>query len=507
MLRNFIFNSLTFKEPVSKGLTALLLLWMVMATPLLKEQRNLLASQPIDGMTGELYAGFAQVDITPPVGYSHYRGVSTGVHDPLYAKAVVWGNGDQRVALVVCDLLWVEKELSSKVRLLVSQEIDIPYTNMIIAGTHSHTGPSYHLNIDELNSDSRPASYVAPKTADGDQYPDWLVKRIAQSIVDADKNAAPVIVEAGKGTAEGLSFNRRSVLKDGTVRMNAGVGNPDIIRAAGPVDPEVGILLIRRASDNVPLGCVSSFGIHADTFGGTEFSADYPGYLAQALSEHFGEEFVSVFGTGACGDINHVDVRPGNKRATSQEIGETLANVVQQEIPHLKPVQNPALAFQSDYVYAPLQQYSEEELAWALPDKQDSLYNESAFLTRRRAVKIRSLHRMRQSGEAVAPTIGEGPWIIPLEVQVLTLGDNVAVVGVPGEIFTQLSLSIKEASPFETTLVIELTNSHIAYVPTKKAFLQGSYETINSRLAPGGGELMVEAAIQMLNDLKNKDKR
>lgn len=506
MIKNFL-NSLNFKRSSRKGSIVLFLLLTVVFSPLLNGQGDLIGSQLIDGMAGELHAGFAQVDITPPVGYSHYRGVSIGIHDPLYAKAVVWGEGEQRVALVVCDLLWVEKDLSSKVRLLVSQEINIPYSNMIIAGTHSHTSPSYHLNIDELNSDSRPASYVAPKTVDGEEYPDWLVKRIAQSIIEADKNAAEVIVDAGKGTAEGLSFNRRFILKDGTVRTNAGVGNPDIVKAAGPVDPEVGILLVRRASDNVPIGCVSSFGIHADTFGGTEFSADYPGYLAQALTERFGDEFVSVFGTGACGDINHVDVRPGSARASSKEIGETLANVIQQEISHLEPVRNPALAFQSDYVYAPLQQYSEKELAWALPQTQDSLYNESAFLTRRRAVKIRSLHRMRQTGEAVAPTIGEGPWIIPLEVQVFTLGDDVAVVGLPGEIFTELSLSIKEASPFKTTLVIELTNCHIAYVPTKKAFLQGSYETINSRLAPGGGELMVETAIQMLNDLKNTNMR
>jgi len=110
---------------------------------------------------------------------------------------------------------------------------------------------------------------------------------------------------------------------------------------------------------------------------------------------------------------------------------------------------------------------------------------------------------MQSSGEAIPPTIGKGPWMIPLEVQVFTIGDDVAVVGLPGEIFTELSMAIKEASPFETTLVIELTNSHIAYVPTEKAFRQGSYETINSRVAPGGGELMVEAAIKMLNKIKD----
>ncbi len=456
---------------------------------------------PLPAQVPSVYAGLAQVDITPPIGYSHYRGVSTGVHDPIYAKAIVFGKGDQRFALVVCDLLWIERDLASTVRLMVSQKINIPYSNMIISGTHSHTSPSYHLNIDELNSGLRPASYVAPKVGDGEDYPDWLAKRIAQAIIDADKASTSVYLETGIGNAEGISFNRRSILKDGTVRMNAGIGNPNIIGAAGPVDPRVGIILLRRVSDNKPIGCVSNFGVHADTFGGTEFSADYPGFLASALSKEFGDNFVSVFGTGACGDINHVDVKKGSKRWSSQEIGETLATVIKAEVPNLKRMEQSLLAASAEYVYAPLQQYSDAELVWALPEKQDSLYHESAFLTRRRAVKIRSLHRMRETGEAIAPTIGEGPWMIPLLVQVFRIGEDAAIVGLPGEIFTELSMAIKEASPFKTTLVIELSDSHIAYVPTKRAFSQGSYETINSRLAPGGGEMMVESAIRLLNEL------
>src|SRR5690606_34489807 len=188
-----------------------------------------------------------------------------------------------------------------------------------------------------------------------------------------------------------------------------------------------------------------------------------------------------------------------------EEIGHRLAAVVKEEIPNLQKLDYVVLASDSEFVYAPLQQFSEEELAWAMPEVQDSLYNESAFLTRRRAVKIRSLHRMQSSGEAIPPTIGKGPWTIPLEVQVFSIGDDVAIVGLPGEIFTELSMAIKKASPFKTTLVVELTNSHIAYVPTEKAFRQGSYETINSRVAPGGGELMVEAAINLLTMMKSDE--
>ena len=124
-------------------------------------------------------------------------------------------------------------------------------------------------------------------------------------------------------------------------------------------------------------------------------------------------------------------------------------------------------------------------------------------MERRRRLKIRSLERLRRT-EAIAPTVEREGWKLPLEVQVIGIGKDFAVVGLPGEVFVELGLAIKNSSPFKTTLVIELTNSHIAYVPTRKAFSQGSYETINSRLAPGGGEMMVEAAISMLNEIKKE---
>lgn len=246
---------------------------------------------------------------------------------------------------------------------------------------------------------------------------------------------------------------------------------------------------------------MTSFAVHADTFGGTEFSADYPGYLAKALAAVLGDDFVSIFGLGTCGDINHTNVEKRSKRMSSKEIGEKLAAVIKTEIPNLKRVNRPFLATRMEFVYAPLQQYTEDELAWAYNEKPDSLYKERAFLTHRRSLKIRSLERMRQTGEAIPPTIGKGPWIILLEVQVFRIGEDAAIVGLPGELFVELGMAIKKASPFKTTLVIELTNSHIAYVPTEKAFLQGSYETINSRLAPGGGEMMVEATVRLLNEL------
>lgn len=449
-------------------------------------------------------AGASSVNITPHLGYPHYRGKSTGANDSLYAKALVLKQGENIVALVVCDLLWVERSLSSSVRLQISERTGIPYSNIIIAGTHTHTGPAYHPNILELTGTLRPPFDEDNPSVGKDPYLDNLSVQIATSVIRAYKSLENVQIETGTGEANGISFNRRFIMKDGKVVFNPGVGNKDAILPAGPVDPQIGILMLRKVSDNSPLAILSNFGVHADTFGGSRFSADYPGFLAQALNSAIGGGCMSIFATGPCGDLNHVDVQGKDKMLlSSKDIGEHLSNAIVKEIPVLKKIGNSFLSMRSQFIYAPLQEYSEAELAWANDENAKPLHKESAFLERRRRLKIRSLERLRRT-EAIAPTVEREGWKLPVEVQVIGIGNELAIVGLPGEVFVELGLAIKKASPFKTTLVVELTNSHIAYVPTRKAFSQGSYETINSRLSPGGGEMMVEAAISLLNEIKKE---
>lgn len=450
-------------------------------------------------------ASASTVNITPPIAYPHYRGESTGAHDSLYAKALVLKQDENTVALVICDLLWVERSLSSSVRLQISEKTGIPYSNIIIAGTHTHTGPAYHPNILELTGTLRPP-FDEDKPSDvKDVYLNDLADKIAKSVIIAHKSLENVQIETGAGLAKGISFNRRFIMKDGKVVFNPGVGNIDAILPAGPVDPQVGIVMLRKVSDNSPMAVLSNFGVHADTFGGSRFSADYPGFLAQALSSAIGGGCISIFATGPCGDLNHVNVQSKDeKRLSTKDIGEQLSDAIVKEFPSLRQVENPFLSMRSQFVYAPLQEYTDSELTWANDKNAKPLYKESAFLERRRRLKIRSLERLRRT-EAIAPTVEREGWKLPLEVQVIGIGKDLAIVGLPGEVFVELGLAIKKASPFKTTLVIELTNSHIAYVPTRKAFSEGSYETINSRLAPGGGEMMVEAAISLLNEIKEKD--
>ena len=438
----------------------------------------------------QLKAGLAVIDITPPIGYrmsGYFRErLSTGTSNPLHAKALVLRQGDTSAALVFCDIIGLSLDVSSRARKIAAKKTGIPAENILIAATHSHTGPLYfgalrkhfhQLAIAKNGSD--PYEKV--------DYSSELVKKIVMVISQANAKAKPVDLKAGIARQQGLSFNRRFHMKDGTVRFNPGVNNPDIVRVAGPIDPEVGIVFFNEPQSSSPDAALVNFPLHLDTVGGTKYAADYPYYIEQSLREVYGDDFVLLFGTGTCGDINHIDVK-SKERLKTNFIGRTLAQTVKTRVKFLDNIVGSSLAVRSETVHVPLQTFGPDKVAWARENINKVGTRELSFLEQVEAYKI--LACQMRPGQNIA-----------LEVQVFRLGSDVAVVGLPGEVFVDLGLEIKQASPFATTLVVELCQDAPGYIPTKKAFAEGSYETVNSRIAPGGGEKMAEVAIRLLKDL------
>ncbi|MGB2808167.1 MAG: neutral/alkaline non-lysosomal ceramidase N-terminal domain-containing protein, partial [Sedimentisphaerales bacterium] len=453
--------------------------------------QNASVATPVPMTTAaELTAGIATIDITPPVGYRmsgyfHER-LSTGILNQLHAKAIVLRQGQESAALVFCDIIGLSPDVSSRARTQAAEKTGIPSANILIAATHTHTGPLYFGALRKHLHDLSVARFGRDPCEKVD-YPSELVAKLVKVIIEADAAAKSVRLEAGKAEQRDLSFNRRFHMKDGSVRFNPGVLNPNIVRPAGPIDPDVGIVFFREADSDSIGAALVNFALHLDTVGGTKYAADYPIFLEQSLRETYGNEFVLLFGTGTCGDINHIDVTK-KERLKTDYIGKTLGQTVKERIGSLKTVSEPALAVRREIVHAPLQSYGPEKVAWARENIKKVGTTELPFLKQVEAYKILAIEMRR--GET-----------IPLEVQVFRLSRDVAVVGLPGEVFVDIGLAIKRASPFPLTLVIELCQDAPGYIPTKKAFAEGSYETVNSRIAPGGGEIMVEAAIRLLKAL------
>jgi hypothetical protein len=468
---------------------------------------------------GPLRVGVAEADITPPegflmAGYYHERR-ATGTRDPLKARALVFRGDGEQAALVVCDLTGIAADLTAEVRRRASARTGIPAAHIVVTATHSHTAPDYTRDLyDYLQAGAGKAA------AGKEPYAARLVRGIVEAVVAAHARARPAAVEAGSARQETpvLSFNRRFVMKDGSVRTWMRLADPDVVRPAGPIDPEVGLLLVRPAAGGRPLGLLSNFALHLDTVGGTLWSADYPYPVEQALRKALGPDVVSVFGTGCCGDINHVD--PGRKgRNTTDFIGRSLARTVEGALPHLRRVPRPTLRVRRATVPLPLREVTAEQVARARPllldaragKKVDFFEQVAAY----RAIVLDQLRHKRPHVRA-ADFINWGlshSWAgvgdrLPVEVHVIALGEDVAIVCLPGEVFVDLGLAVKRASPFRTTLVVELANCvETMYVPTRAACAGGGYEVTNSAVAPGSGEMLVEAAVRLLRDVATEGAR
>lgn len=458
-----------------------------------------------------LRVGVATVDITPAGGYPmsgyYHERLADGLIDPLLAKAVVLRQGDTAAALVVCDLIVIATDLTVEVRKRVAERVGIPADHVMLAATHTHTGPDYTKELFALVT-GRPL----PGDGRREPYVPGLIDAIVESVERAAAAAAPVTVSAGNALQKTpVSFNRRFLMKDGSVRTWMNLANPEVLHAAGPIDPEIGIVRFDDAATAAPRALFESFALHLDTVGGTRWSADYPVFIQRAVTASLGEGVVSIFGNGCCGNINHVDPA-GTGPATTEFIGTALGDTICAALPGLAVVAQPTLQVRTATVRVPLLDATPDQVAAA----RDLLRRVQAgeridFLDHVDAYRRLVIHNLRHevdpdealesSGWGLTRSLAACGASMPLGVQVFTLGRDVAIVAFPGEAFVEFALAIKNASPFRTTLVVELANhGETIYVPTRTAAVGGGYETINTTLAPGAGEMMAEAVVRLLVD-------
>ncbi len=458
---------------------------------------------------GTLQVGLAEEDITPPngfpmAGYYHER-LAECTLDPLKAKAIVFRGAGDEAALVVCDLIGVSVDLAGAVRKRASEKTGIAVSNIVVSATHSHTAPDYSGELYRYLGGTR----LDPVRA---AYIERLISAPADAIAKAHAAAGPVVLEAGSATqATSVSFNRRFVMRDGSVRTWMNFDQPDVVRAAGPVDPEIGLFLIRSASGE-PRGVFSNFALHLDTVGGLKWSADYPFFIERTLRNAIGSDVVSIFATGCCGDINHSDPRR-RERNNAEFIGNSIGATVESRLGELRRLQQTAVAVRSRVVRLPLQDATAQEVDRAVEIVEAAKRHEKVdFLEHVTAYKKLVLDQLRHQTPHVnaAEHITWGltrTWAgvgdaLPVEVTVIRVGDGAAIVCLPGEVFVELGLAIKQGSPFPTTIVMELCNcKETIYVPTRAAYAGGSYEVTNSALQPGSGEMLVEAALSLLREV------
>ncbi len=449
--------------------------WLVSAVWL---TASLASAQP-------LRFGRAEVDITPPANMPFQVPqrppfpviVGTGAHDPLHAKAVLFESGGVKVAIVSCDMTSIPVDIIAAARVQVGKVSTVPPENVMVTATHTHTTP----NI-------RPRFYP---TATPEQkkvaasYLEQLPKLIAESVRLAEKSLTEAKLRAAIGTVPDVAFNRRFLMKDGTVLSNPGKGQDEllvnVVRPAGPTDPALPVLYAEGVDGN-PLATVVNFAMHLDTTGGYEYSADFPYQISRILADVKGPEMLTHFTIGAAGNINHYYLLdPKNPRRTkgyqeAARIGTLIAAEVVRTYTRLQPL-----------VTAPIKVSREVLRLLILEEKAPAL------------AKQFGNKPVYHDGELTV-TLVDGKYTFEAEVMVVTIGDELAFVGLPGEMFVELGLAIKQNSPYQFTYVNALANGAIGYVANRKALREGAYGAsyATTRSNPGSGEALVDSAVRQL---------
>jgi hypothetical protein len=274
--------------------------------------------------------------------------------------------------------------------------------------------------------------------------------------------------------------------------------DPGQIEAAwGPTDPQLSCLVVERMDK--PIAAAVNFGLHPAILAGDNwlYSADFPGQLSAALTRIQGDGFMTLFLNGCCANVNHVDygnLQQGRGYGMIERVGYMLAAASAQAIRTRRPLTADRVAVAKDMVVLermPIPPEEYERCRRVLDDLEgQTLRGQVDGLPEAFFADLRlKMHAVQHATDRV-------------EVMAIRVGEA-AVVGLPGEVFCEFGLELKRRSPAAHTLVIELSNDAIGYLPTHESFAQGGYEVIvgSTLYAPGAGERLVEAAVGQLQRL------
>ena len=403
-----------------------------------------------------LAASAAEAIITPPVGAPLLGPVcpATGVHDDLYARALVLSDGVSSAAVVCLDLVGMDLALAAEVRAEVRRQAGVDVALLI--STHTHSAPF-----------TIPWSLVGREwfsSPEGKRWRDDLPAAVARASCEALSRLEPVRLRAGRAPAQ-AGLNRRSQTADGVVMSP----NPD-----GPTVPWVDVLCVDR-SDGRPLAVLFSHAAHPVVVHGASclISADYPGYAAAAVRRGLGEGALALFAQGCGANIN-APLRGGFEAA--EAVGEALAEAALGAVAEARPVPPGPLRSATVAATLPLRalpppeacagtlRECEERLAAA---EAQGIEGTGLFSFRDDVLCYRDLLARAQSGVAAG---------LPFRVSALAVGEAWCLLGMTHEVFAEYQLWLDDISPWPHTMVAAYTNGCESYLPTDAALAEGGYE-------------------------------
>jgi len=433
-----------------------------------------------------LRAGFSKVCISPPIGaplagFAARQGVSQGVHDDLFARALVLANEEAVVALVSVDLLALSGDFIKRVRAGIQRRTGIEPSSVMIASTHTHAGP---VTI---------TTFFNPEESVDSAYMDSLAEAVEQSVTNAWRTQFPARVGVGTAEVDGVGVNRRS---------------PD----QRPIDEQIGIIKVDDSNGRTRAVLIN-YACHPTVLGPDNLlvTGDFPNFAVEQIEKEIGPDGFAMFVNGTQGNISmgHSSelsaigvITPGRTFERAAELGHLLADATKVALPDIATSDEPALTALTMSIKLPLKKYPPLEEATRSVREADELLakltTEGALPDQIMPAKTQRLYASITNfyaGETM--TLPDGH--LPIELQGFRLGDA-AFVAIPGEVFVEIGLAIKRQLPW-LTFVVGIANGYIGYVPTREAYATGGYEVVSSKCQPGAADVLIEKVVNLSEQL------
>jgi hypothetical protein len=446
-----------------------------------------------------LFFGAARAVITPPAGSDLSGFIARtqpmiGVHDELYARAMVWSPDEtlsDAAALVTIDVLDLNRESVSEIRERAAELSGMPADRIGVTCTHTHGGAA--------SMPGRSIGKCEPA------YLTFLCRAAAGAIAMAARQLGPAALQFALGNEPTVGINRRI--------------------EGGITDPDVAVLRMQR-QDGAVAGMLVNYACHPVTLGPTNLlaTADYPGFVVRSVEAVYPTAYAQ-FVTGCCGQINTGHRSGQSLRGQGSEwrtygeaerLGRAVVGAAIQAAEQAAR-QDAALPI-TGYELTPLSvQVLRADVSMPLlkpPSQADAQAMAAGWQ--------RELDELEASGGSPADIAqrkaylswvegvraGTLPTNISAEVMVIGLG-NTAIVLLPGESFVEFGLAIKQHDASRPVLTLAYANGTPGYIPHRSAYPEGGYEVEDAYryygnpacYAPEAGEAVVDAACRLLDQL------
>ncbi len=391
----------------------------------------LLAALPV---AAEFRAACVKVDITPDTpqwlhGYAPRQ--STGVRDKLYHRIAVMDDGANAFYLVSTDICTISSAFYRDFCVRLEGETGIKPEQIWWSTTHTHSAP--HVGPQELGTLFFSGTLGDRSTTEDTVYWEKVNRGLIDGVKEAKAKLEPARLGIGVGEAR-ANINRRE-LRDGKIVLGE---NPD-----GPTDRQLGLIRLERP-DGTPIGLIANYAIHGTCLhgGNTLITGDAPGWVSSYVEEKLGVPMLFVNGAeGNVAPFPTVGNDPNDPRIGSFD--DTLGE--------------PILALNAS-------------IGTTTGDVK--LVTAKVLIDTPRKEGLGWIDTLAE----FASTSPEGEPLVRVPAYTLTINDDTVVWAAPLELFSEIALNVRTASPFKNTLYFGLTNGSLLYLPTKAAFAEGGYE-------------------------------